>query len=442
MKPLFTFKKLKTRLICLLMPLIAFSSLLTAQKNFADGGIILSNGDKVQGKINYFEWEANPILIQFKKENGGLIEYGAESLKGFFLANGELYESYQLLVETESNKASKIDLERKEEKKEISVFLKVELKGVYNLLSLRDKDDDVHFFIQQDKDQPIELIYKRQYVYAPRVKNHPYTPKEGKAVNVDERYKGQLNYYFQNCPDFYKQIIRTRYALNSLKSLFRKYFTCIGNEPVLYESKKETAKPKFCILGGISLTQINIEGSQASVWYRNFEPDPSIQSSFGIGLNLVFPRNRGRWSFYSEFLFKSQKFSDIHRENPLADIIDQYQSEISMNYLRWNNMFRGKISVNKIAPFFQVGFSNGLMISRDDSVLVERFKGSEKIDENTVPFLTRFKDHEFGVIGGLGVTFNDHLGLEIRYEHSTGFENFIVTTININSFYFLISYQF
>ena len=64
-----------------------------AQKNYLSGYVILNNGSKISGFINYKNWEKNPISFQFKKSfNEPDITYGIKDIHSFQVEGFDKYE--------------------------------------------------------------------------------------------------------------------------------------------------------------------------------------------------------------------------------------------------------------------------------------------------------------------------------------------------------------
>lgn len=428
------FKHMKNRAFVLLVVLMAFVTFLKGQSNFVSGIVVTASGEKKEGQINYLEWGANPNQITFKSEET-ITKYGPADLQSFSVANGELYESYEVRLPAFPAKAHQIQLGDSIKKVKKLVFLRVEGKGVYNLLSFKESSDHIHFFIQEGKEQPIELVYDKIYdIY----------PGGRKVYRVDESYKRQLNYYFSQCDNFYNRIVATDYNRKDMKRLFSQYSACRGEPLVEYESKKENGDVYVYPIAGVSYSRVTVGGSRAPGWFENFDSPASIRPSIGIGVQLVVPRGRGRWSLNNELAVKFQEFTDEYSENPLGNIVNTYSSTLSMTYIRLNTLFRGKFLVSKFAPFAQVGISNSVALVYDTSVSQQQFDGGQLVDTDTFNFVDigNLRKYELGLLASLGVEYNDQYGIELRFEQSSGFVNYTFRSTSVQSLYLLLNYKF
>lgn len=183
--------------------------------------------------------------------------------------------------------------------------------------------------------------------------------------------------------------------------LFNSYNICVG-ESVPMEPQAKTEFEWF-LTAGVSQTQLKFIGQPGI----NF--DASIDPTFAIGLNTIFPRNRKVWSVYSEIQYKSYKT----KSSGNTYIFD-------LGYVRATTSYRYTHMKSSIKPYFQAGVNLG-----------HAFKYISNRD---------FDKLDFGIHAAAGVRKNKVAG-ELRFERSVGMFPSDPLQSSVTSFYFLVSYQ-
>ena len=125
-----------------------------------------------------------------------------------------------------------------------TTYLQVLVDGPKSLYYLEDENQKIHFFIGQSGkfDRLMFKVYNTKY-------NNISIEKR------DEKYKGQLNIYLQDCSSIQKKISSSEYKKNELIKLFKDYYECKNSE-ITYHYKVEKNKSEFGLLAGLSFTQL------------------------------------------------------------------------------------------------------------------------------------------------------------------------------------------
>jgi hypothetical protein len=138
----------------------------TAQSNYHKGAVVTKNGQTLTGYINYREWEENPKLIEFKNSTD---DKTAQSLypagvKTFVIDGFEKYYTYTGSISL--NKTRFPDLAEGHDTSSLygSFFFKMVTSGERLTLYTFTDSLKTRCFIQEQNEQPFELIYHEYYV--------------------------------------------------------------------------------------------------------------------------------------------------------------------------------------------------------------------------------------------------------------------------------------
>ena len=163
------------------------------------------------------------------------------------------------------------------------LFLELKHSGAsISLLSYTDAENRNHFFIQQDNQLPIELIYHKYFSSVNGERT--VSGRAAKGIIEVKKYIGQLNYYLQDCATIGKKINLTKYNNNSLIDLFIEYEICKGGTTEISQ-KTEKAPKYFSLFGGINASFLNFKFDGQNILFNGLsESSPFV----GIGPNLGF----------------------------------------------------------------------------------------------------------------------------------------------------------
>lgn len=164
-------------LLAFLVPFI-----LSAQKNFQPGYVVTLKGDTVQGFIDYREWDYTPSQILFSSSDKSIQkEYTVNDIRFFDITGKEAYRRSVVKISLHPAKLSDIGA-RDTTWKMDTVFLKVEYSGTISLFSYEDMIKERFYILEEDKQQPEELLMRE------------YLKDASSSLIVENTYIGQLSY--------------------------------------------------------------------------------------------------------------------------------------------------------------------------------------------------------------------------------------------------------
>lgn len=422
--------RIKIRTWLGLLAVLTLNHTAFSQKNFVPGVIETLNNETLSGLIDYKNWEVNPTSISFKKDSAAaVVNYTPLSIKSFKVANdyytGKIVSvdksPYRLEDLVYLDTKSYIDID--------TVFLSVYVLGAANLYYLKDKDQKEHFYWEKTGTDIAELIYKTTLKKV-----------DGKSmIERVERYKGQLIYYFADCPKIKDKISYTVYNSKGMIKLFEEYNKCKNAESTFLKKYEKTVM-KVGVTGGLSITALNMhQGFEDRYSLMMIYPEFNYAYSpvIGLSLNIVLPRSRDKWSLYNELLFKSYDVQSSFRSFYMNE---NYYGTVNLSlggtYLKLSNMVRYQVPFKKVKPFVNVGFSNAIAIA------LVNHRSSEDVYYSNHTIETGLaapnpRGHEIGLTGGAGVQVRK-FSAELRYETGNGMAKDVIT----KNIYFLIGYQF
>jgi len=297
-------------------------------------------------------------------------------------------------------------------------------KSLYFFKSKLGKDQ---YYIKKDSSYEF-LVYKR---YLKTI--------EGKTSYVkNNKFLGQLSDYLQDCPTIQSKIENTNYSQKSLGNLFLYYYNCKPSE-ISFHRKAKKPTLEFGVLAGLSLTSLKFSSTGFS-YLVNANYDKSANLSAGVFLDVILPRNQGKWSFYNELLYSSYevtgRYNDYEHENRY--LIST--TTIGYSYLKLNTMIRFKYPIGNMHIYLNAGISNGFAISETNYLLKEKkFWDIETTEEDKAISDTR--KYEQGYIVGLGSKFKK-FAFEIRFENGNGMSKHSSLKSSALRYYFLLAYRF
>ncbi len=418
-----------------------------SQENYLPGYFLKLNGDTVHGLIDYRNWERNPTKIAFRKEIGATVSYFTPlDIKGFAVSD-EIYESAIVKTETTSNITNNLLYESELQIKKDTAFLQAMIIGVKSLYQYSNKFDKMNFYIKLDTSYQL-LIYKRYLGHLEEIESRKSTPDNYKPYQQQAptrifknlTYVGQLILYLQDCPFIVEIANQTLYHKESLEDLFEYYYTCTKDK-ITFQKKTEKLRIQYGALAGVTLTTLSfVDKTQSHPEIYNAGYKPSLNISAGVNMELVLPRNNGKWSVYNEFIMTSSKFEGSYTDYYNPDYYFIYNSSLKYTYLKMNNMVRLKYFIGHYKLFFNAGLSNGwAILNKNHMELISRLYAPEIKTE--VDALRFTKKWERGICAGMGVK-QKRFTAEMRYETGNGMSDVNNLTSRTKRFYCLIGYGF
>lgn len=190
-----------------------------SQKNQTEAMVISHEGDTINGFINLNEFKTNPETITFKNsKNEGFIILKPKEVKGL-VVNDDHYFGSIVRVESSPNNIRKLLDSPYLTYRQDTVFVQKLVDGDKSLFSYKDVYAKNHFFIMQN-DSLVSLITK---IYR--------TGEAGSDYVENKLFIGQLKIYFEEFPELFKKIEKTKYTTKSLLNLFESYYQLVEAQP-------------------------------------------------------------------------------------------------------------------------------------------------------------------------------------------------------------------
>lgn len=397
------------------------------QENFKSGYIIDQKGDTIKGLIDYRNWGVNPKMIIFKKSmEDQNISYSPLDIKKFGVES-EIYEGAIVNIDKSSIVTENLSKKAEIEYQRDTIFLQTLIGGEKNLFFYRDFNKKTYFIIKQG-DTFDYLVYK---IYEKVVNGSP-------SIAYNKRYIGQLTVYLQDCPKIKDKIAKTSYTQKGLISLFNEYNKCTNRE-ITFKKTREKLKFEFGAIAGLSLTKLKLSGgSTYALPPINFSISKDI--SLGLSLNIILPRNQGKWSINNELMYTHYKVDGRGEiPNSYGEILKSYKS-FEFSYIKMTNMLRFKYPIKNIHLFCNAGISTGYAIE-GTSYLEENSVTLGVVHEYYGKLLYKTRKFEYGANFGLGIAYNK-LSFETRYEMTNGFSAYSQLFTNVNRLFFIVGYRF
>lgn len=401
--------------------ILTVSYWIQAKENFIPCVVVTSIGDTLTGMIDYQNWDLSPESIRFCRKLGDeVVVYQPSDIK-MFQADGDVYVGIEADIENSSRLAESISYQPALQIKRKSVFLRALVIGPKSLYHYKDSKTDDLFYIKVDSTYKL-LGYKL------------YHNDENDVNSVRElkKYVGQLIYYMSDRPELKKTIQSVQYTRYNLTALFIAYNKLV-RPTVSNQIKKVVFKINYGVSAAATINSIHFTGTGfPELVLQTYSPGLSFTP--GVFVEFVEPRNRGRWSIYSELLYTSYKFDTQYDDGNRI-----FKTNIDFGYLKLYNLLRYRILIPNGALFVNGGFSIGTIIHEINNQ--QRISKINSSWNETGKALEDIYRQELGLVFGAGVKHN-HITLETRYAFGGGMSPYILLGSETRSSSILVSYSF
>lgn len=377
-----------------------------ARNNFQPGYVILANGDRLEGYLDFRDREKNPRKATFRSTPDGESKvYYPIELHSFGVEN----ERYQTaIVETESSPFLTNQLSKDKEflLAVDTAFLRTIVDGPVSLFQFKNDAGLDNFYIRND--DGFTLLLHKFYLGI---------TKDGTPVKKEvNHYYSQLASYLKDCPEAANLIRETKYKLADLEDLFKQWYTCTAQEMDFYK-QRERLIFEVGALAGISRTQLNISTAGNSfLSFANFKP--SYDFTGGIFLDMILTRMQRRLSINSELMWSSYATHSDFEENLSNGFSRPWYVEMKYAYITMNNMIRYRFPVGSLSLYGNIGISNGIAVRSVNTRQKTSLSSSAPIGDKS-PAIVLPRVHEQGFLFGLGLKFN-RFSVEGRYQLGNG----------------------
>jgi hypothetical protein len=428
---------MKTVLYAVYCFIISIQSLFS-QENFLPGFIVSAKNDTTYGKIDYRKWLQNPDRISFMDSDGNQSAYSPFDILGFHVS-GESYKSATVKTEISPFKTQELNFNPDLILKTNTVFLLKLVDGSKQLFVYHDSLEKEHFYIPTDSGMTL-LIYKTYL--------HSYKKSELFTMNIariepitdirkeNKTYTGQLAKYLEDCQAVFSQLSAVKYNQNSITSLFNQYKKSCQPDLVIHRLKKVSVE--FGFIAGISLNSMKFGRNDVYPFSKTSYPyAPNFVA--GLSIDGRLRGNADKWSLYNEFLFAPYRIQGEYLSFVNNDNHTLHKTDISVPYIRMNNMLRFKYPLNTLAIYFNAGISTGFGKIRDNSWQKDiKFYSTEKQElETAIKFNDSF---ELGFNAGLGCKYR-HWSIDARWEKGDGMSTLSALKSHTLRYYFLLGYS-
>ncbi|HRI62556.1 MAG TPA: hypothetical protein PK228_22600 [Saprospiraceae bacterium] len=413
------------KIIYLILLLILTTSVLPAQKNFTDGGLIQSNGDTLHGQIDYQEWDLNPSGIQFRpSSSGAATAFDYRNIAGFFVTGkNEIYQTATVYINNEPSDMHKMpsyssvgEAIRNFRPVRDTVFLRVLARGKLSLYEYKD-NNGAHYLAQPEGDTIRELVARKVNV-------------NSNTVPLDE-YKNQLKFMTVACSTLGVNFDKLTYSDKTLLDVVKKFNQCTGNS--VYSVQQEKAGKSIYLMAGAGFPSFELSGPLVS---DNTHDDEytltGLAPVFGVGCDFNFSRARGKRGGGLE-LYASQYSLDHAVEGIFGRALTY---KVDMGYLRMLAFFRQTLTTGKVSPYLKAGIGATYYFKSDVSYSYISSAGG--MVENIRPT----KKGDVCFIGGVGARMG-RFHLEARFEWGSNLAEFDASeTLKANMFSLVAAYSF
>ncbi len=409
---------------------ILFTCLIYSQEDYLPGFVIKNNGDTLKGFVDYRNWGVNPDKIDFRSTvNSGSTTFNPTEVKGFSVKD-EIYLSGIVEVENTPVEEIRLDYDSKPNISVETVFLQTLFKGVKGLYYYRNNNGRENFYVNKDGGFEL-LVYKK------------YLVRQGTTSSIRERndFIGQLILYFVDCPAIRTKIESTSYAQRALIKIFQDYYKCTSAE-VGFQRERERVHLEIGALAGSSFTKLEFSSSESRFDYlENTDFNLSTAFSGGLFLEIIIPRNQGRFSIDNELLFSSFNTTGQYEYDDFNETHKKMTTEFEFSHLKMNNLLRYKFPVGNISLFCNAGISNGIRLSERMYVKKEfttDYSGTTVYEGSP---LDQTKEYEHGFVAGTGIK-TKKISFEARVEKTDGFINVETLSSRTIRYYLILGYRF
>lgn len=407
-----------------LSTLITFNAL--AQENFQPGYVVALSNDTLRGFIDDRNWDASPDIIYFRTNAGKPVAYTPTSITAFSVSN-ENYLGAVVKVEVSPVKMDYLESNATINTVSDTLFIRVETQGSRSLYSAM-RDSKLNLYVADGNQYQLLRFkkYKRETI-------------NGSVVSENKEYLGQLAVYLKECETTQENLKFVSYTRTSILKLFDQFYKCTGSGRT-YQKTKDKVSIRKGILAGATLTSINFGSDNDFPYLADGDFNGSLNPTAGIFLDLVLPRNQGRWSVNNELLFTTYKLEGTYQNYTSENQYEITTSTIGMSHLTLHTMLRFNRNMGVFDFFANVGLTNGISIGETNQrVIFRKLFASEVYEDDLV--VNDMRKYEQGFLVGLGGRKNNLIA-ELRLQKGNGFTEYATLKTPTIRFFLTVGYRF
>lgn len=364
------------------------------------------------------------------------------SVEGYLIKESDTLKG-TLFIDKSSYTPSHINFNEKEYKiSEITGF------GYNNINYLSHKIDDNHILLREVISGKIglynyysssgnELFVLKLYDNFHTLDNKTSTQRiDGQDyLRESNKYKGQLAYYFQDCPDVAEKINELKYRKSDLKNIITQYAKCKNENIEIPEARSTSIS--YGIYAGYGSSTINFT---SDLQEHKIISETEFSNVFSPSAGIIFFYNLNKLSGSADLAYHMARFEGTHiekRETFSSTITTNYNFKI--DYLRLNALLKYNIFNN---VFFSGGLLQNVVIKERENSRIRKVESSFGTYENSFEGVKKILKFEVGFVIGVGTTIKNHYLIELRYENAEGISSVQHLHDRRNSINILVGYKF
>lgn len=394
-------RPLRSALVFLILFQLLVLSPCIAQRNFAEGSIVLTSGETIKGWIDRSKTKKNYTRCIFKSDKKGPSrEYLPGELRSYSFNDGKHFTAFTGTADSANYFAEQM-LESK---------LSLYTNGRYFLYSKGG-----HFgYLPEPYDKSFTAKGKDNTRYSRRIR--PYVDTLMQIMN--------------DCQTMLMPIKSSSYSKRSLFSVFRKYNACVG-APIKVFDSQPWLRVNFKIGAGVALTKFTVTPE----WFPLFSQaavDNSQAVTFGGGISIFSPRITNQVKLTLEGWYVQNKF---HGRSMTASSVNKYYYEFFTNVTSFKIPigFQFNLSNAPFSPFIGGGLMDEIITKTSSSGSLDVATG-KLVTVSNDPEISGFRKNMIGYWLSAGV--NQRISgrltavVMVRYEQMNGY---IGSGVNMSS---------
>jgi hypothetical protein len=357
-----------------------------AQTDFRSGYIISHDGDTLYGLLDYREASRKYRVCAFKTSaEAQAKEFTPEQIQAYRFLRSRLFVSKSIQVDGNRDQL---------------VFMEVLVEGRMSLFRHGNA-----FFVSKDD----SVLYKLTNERRERIKN-------GRRVIVtSNRYLGLLNFLMSDCPKMKSAIQPMNLSERKLTELVAAYNACRDAPAITYKSQLPYVRAAVGIMGGISVSDMEISGDDPEYEHLQGPFEPSQSPLIGLSVDLSSPRMNQRISFYASLMYQRSRFYSYRMVHGTY-YTNRHYVTIEMASLQLPIGVKYTFPERRYTTYVDAGVLSNYRLGGRSEWIKER--EADNVVE-TYPETVSLNKNQFGFWGGIGIrrTLSPSLNifLECRY---------------------------